>query len=330
MSANSQSGAAPDTEAVPFSRGKFEALPELPRLPHPYAGAATQDVMVESAAFGAVRTRVVSYGRESAPPLLLVHGLMTTSYSWRYLLEPLASHYRLYIPDLPGCGRSRVPSRGRYSGLALASFIGDLQAELGIAGCSVIGNSLGGYLCLQRALQEPRSFDRVVVVHAPALPQARLRALHLALKVPATARALSHVVRRDPLRWAHRNVHYYDESLKSLEEAREYGEPLATKAGTEAFIGYLGDALDPAELAAFVAELERRRDGGQGFPAPLLLVYAREDPMVPPKIGPLLHQLIPDAQYRWLEDSSHFAQVDSPGPLAELATDFLQAGSQGN
>lgn len=309
--------------ARPFRRGPFDALPERPRLPHSYGAAAKEEVVVESAAFGSVPTRVVTYGQETAPPLLLIHGLMTSSYSWRYLLEPLGASHRLYVPDLPGCGESRPLPHRRHSGLALASFIGDLQSRLGIAGCDVVGNSLGGYLCMQRALQEPRSFGRVVVVHAPALPQARLRALHLALKVPGTASALSRVVRRDPLRWAHRNVHYYDESLKSLEEARAYGEPLATKAGAASFIRYLGDALDPAELKGFVAELRRRRGRGQGFPAPLLLIYAREDPMVPPKIGPELHRLVPDAEFHWLENSSHFAHVDSPAPLVELISGFL-------
>jgi pimeloyl-ACP methyl ester carboxylesterase len=314
-----------DPTSTPFRRLPFDALPERPRLPHPYAEAEKEDVVVDSAAFGAVRTRVVTYGRLSAPPLLLVHGLMTSSYSWRYLLEPLASSYRVYVPDLPGCGESEPRPGYRHSGPALAGFIGDLQDRLGIAGCDAIGNSLGGYLCMQRALQQPQSFGRLVVVHAPALPQARLRALHLALKVPGTRSALSRVVRRDPLRWAHRNVHYYDESLKSLEEARAYGEPLADKAGAESFIRYLADALDPQELTNFVAELERRREGGQGFPIPLLLIYARQDPMVPPEIGPKLHRLVPDAEFRWLEDSSHFAQVDSPAPLADLVADFLGA-----
>lgn len=316
-------GRAADTQA-PFRRGKFDELPELPRLPHPYGEAAKEEVVVESTAFGSVQTRVVTYGRETAPPLLLVHGLMTSSYSWRYLLKPLGSKYRLYVPDLPGCGESQPLPDRRHSGLALASFIGDLQTQLGIAGCSAIGNSLGGYLCMQRALQEPQSFDRLVVVHAPALPQARLRALHLTLKVPGTAQALSRVVRRDPLRWAHRNVHYYDESLKSLEEARAYGEPLATKPGAAAFIRYLADALDPKELTEFVKKLEQQRDRAQGFPVPLALIYAREDPMVSPEIGPKLHELIPDAEFHWLENSSHFAHVDSPAPLAALVSNFLR------
>ena len=308
---------------APFQHLPFDSLPDRPRLPHVYRQAQAEDLLVESAAFGAVRTRVMTYGPESAPPLLLVHGLMTSSYSWRYLLASLGSSYRIYAPDLPGCGHSEPTPRHSHSASALAGFLGDLQAQLGIAGCSAIGNSLGGYICMQQALQAPHSFERLVVLHAPALPQARLRALHLALGIPGTAALLGRVVRRDPLRWAHRNVHYYDETLKSLEEAREYGEPLATKAGTESFVRYMADALDPAEMARFAAELEHRRGQDQQFPVPLMLIYAREDPMVAPEIGPKLHDLIPNAEFRWIERSSHFAHVDSPGEVATLVDGFL-------
>jgi pimeloyl-ACP methyl ester carboxylesterase len=306
-------------DRAPFRRGRFEELPERPRISHPYFEAAAEDVVVESAPFGTVRIHVVTYGPDDGPPLLLVHGLMTSSYSWRYVLGPLGDRFRLVVPDLPGCGQSE-PLPGRpHSGAALAAFLGELQERLDIAGCPAVGNSLGGYLCMRRALDEPGSFARLAVIHAPAFPEPRLRALRVATRVPGAKRLLARLARRDPERWAHRNVHYHDESLKSLEEAREYGTPLSTPEGSAAFARYMADALDPRELAAFVAELERR---GR-FPVPLLLLYAREDPMVPPKIGPRLHALVPDAEFHWLEDSSHFAHVDSPDRTVALVTDFL-------
>lgn len=314
---------SPLDASTPFRRGAFADLPERPRVPHPYFEAASEDLVVESRAFGSVCTRVVTHGPATAPPLLLVHGLMTSSYSWRYLLEPLGAEYRLVVPDLPGCGHSQALPERRHSGAALASFVGDLQVRLGIVGCDAIGNSLGGYICLQRALQAPAAFDRLLVLHAPGLPQTRLRALHLALAVPGVGAGLSRVVRRDPQRWAHRNVHYYDESLKSLEEAREYGVPLADKAGAAAFIRYLADSLDPAELRRFVAELEARRDRGEPFPVTTTLAYAREDPMVPPEIGPELHRLLPGSEFRWLEDTSHFAHVDTPAQIVDLSRKFF-------
>ena len=39
-------------------------------------------------------------------------------------------------------------------------------------------------------------------------------------------------------------------------------------------------------------------------------------------IEPKLHALVPDAELHSLKQSSHFAQVDSPAPLAELMTRF--------
>lgn len=309
---------------TPFGQGRFEELPERPRLAHRYYDAETTTVVVGSEPFGEIATHVVLYGPRDAPPLLLIHGLMTTSYSWRYAFEHLGDRFRLVVPDLPGAGRSAVPAAGRrYSAAALATFVGELQAALGIAGCQTVGNSLGGYLCMRAALDDPERFARLAVIHPPALPEPRLVALHVALKLPGVAAVLEHVVRRAPRRWAHKNIRYYDETLKSLEEAREYGAPLASAAGARAFIRYLADALDPRELRAFERELRGRRDVGEGFPVPLMIVYAREDPTVPPKVGRRLAALIPDAQLHWLERTSHFVQVDSPDRLAALLGDFL-------
>jgi pimeloyl-ACP methyl ester carboxylesterase len=256
-------------------------------------------------------------------PLLLVHGYMTSSYSWRYVLEPLGRRFRVIAPDLPGNGRS-APAPGRpQTAAALGTLIGELQEALKIQGCPVVGNSLGGYLCMQRALADPAAFARVAAIHPPGFPELRLRAAEVALHVPGVRAAMSWWIRRDPERWAHRNVHYRDETLKSREETGEYGRPLSTREGVYSFLGALDDTLDPSELGAYVKVLRRRRDAGERFPVPLLLAYAREDPLVPPSTGPKLAELVPDAEFRWLENTSHFAQVDTPVQVSELLIDFL-------
>ena len=264
---------------------------------------------------------VVEHGE--GDPLLLVHGFMTSSYSWRYVLEPLGRRFRLYIPDLPGNGRT-PPAPGRpQTAAALGELLGEIQDALGISGCRAVGNSLGGYLCMQRALADPSAFERLAAIHPPGFPELRLRAAEVALHVPGVRPLMSWWIRRDPERWAHKNVHYRDETLKSREETREYGEPLSTEEGVRSFLAALDDALDPGDLGAYVKTLRRRRDSGEEFPVPLLLAYARQDPMVSPKIGPKLRALVPSAEFDWLDESSHFAQVDTPERVAELLTDFL-------
>ncbi|MGD0525533.1 MAG: alpha/beta hydrolase [Polyangiaceae bacterium] len=294
--------------ASPFSRGPFEALPERPRVAHPYFDTRAEEVPVTTTALGPMRAHVRVHG--SGPPLLLVHGLMTSSYSWRYVLEPLGQRFTLYVPDLPGAGRSDRPLGGPYSPEALVEWLAALQRALGIRGERVIGNSMGGYLCMRLALADPEAISRLVNVHSPGVPEARLRVLGAALAIPGAKAVLARWIRRQPLRWAHANVHYFDESLKSLEEAHEYGDPLATPDGVRAFIKYLGETMAIGPIREFHRQLAERRARGQAFPVPLVHLYARRDPMVPARFGPILAEAT-GAELVWLEQASHFAHVDA-------------------
>jgi pimeloyl-ACP methyl ester carboxylesterase len=306
------------TPPIPFRRGPFEALPREPHRPHRYQALEPRRVRLESAPFGSIEVHYREHG--SGPPLLLVHGLMTSSYSWRYVLDGLGAHFRLVMPDLPGAGRSDKPDRS-YAPAALATAVGEFQRAVGIRGCAAIGNSLGGYLCMRLALEDPGAFSRLVNVHSPGIPELRLHLLHAALSVPGVGRALGWWIRRAPLRWVHRNVHYRDESLKSLEEAHEYGDPLASVAGSRAFVRYLRETVAPGDMAAFVRELEKRRE--TGFPVPLLLVYADRDPMVPPRVGDALRALVPTARFVRMTETSHFAHVDTPERVIAEVLPFL-------
>ena len=309
---------------VPFRRGRFDELPELPRKPHPYFSTASRTITVDSKPFGAVRVHLREHG--AGPPLLLVHGLMTSSYSWRYVLDELGAKFRLFVPDLPGSGESGMPDVP-YTAPAYATFLGELVDALSIRGCAVIGNSLGGHLAMRLALRDPSAMSRLAVIHSPGVPDLRYRALAIASAIPFVKPLVERTILRDPYRWVHRNVHYWDESLKSLEEARAYGKPLSTREGAHAFVRILTEVLRPDAVADFVRMLAERRDRGEGFPVPLAFVYAREDPMVPPRVGEALARLVPSASFSWLEDTSHFAHVDSPERLVASVLPFLVAAN---
>jgi pimeloyl-ACP methyl ester carboxylesterase len=313
---------APPAALVPFRRGRFEALPEQPSRPHPYFTTRVESVPVETPAFGRMTAHVRVHG--AGPPLLLVHGLMTSSYSWRYLLEPLGKHFTLYMPDLPGAGRSDRPLLPAYHPDALADWLGALMKQLGIHGQRVIGNSMGGYLCMRLALRDPGAIARLVNAHSPGVPEWRLYALGALLALPGTRALQLGMMRRQPLRWAHKNVHYWDESLKSLEEAHEYGDPLATPDGGRAFIKYLRETMAVGPVRAFQRELAARKARGEPFPVPLVHIYARHDPMVPPRFGPILAEAT-GAPLIWLDEASHFAHVDAVDRFLPPVLEFLNA-----
>lgn len=301
----------------PFAQGRYDELPALPRAPHPYFSTAARTVQVDSAHFGRIPVHVREHG--DGPPLLLVHGLMTSSYSWRYVLDLLGAHYRLYVPDLPGAGASGKPDVA-YGPEETARFLGELMDALGIRGCPVVGNSMGGYLCMRLALRDPGAMSHLVNIHSPGFRELRLYALRAAMSVPGVQAGLAWFIRRAPLRWAHRNVHYRDESLKSLEEARVYGVPLATREGARAFVRVLADTMAPGPMGPF-----QRRLAAEPFPVPLLLLWARQDPMVPPRFGERFARRIPGAELQWIEDASHFAHVDQPEATAAAILRWLSA-----
>lgn len=305
----------------PFHQLPFDQVPETPPRPHGYAATEALEIAIAWPAGASTRVAVRRLGR--GPPLLLVHGLMTSSYSFRYVFRGLAERFTVYAPDLPGAGRSEKPDTD-YHPEELARAIGALIEALDIRGAAVIGNSMGGYLCMQLALEDPGAISRLVNLHSPGLATPRVWALHATLRLtPGSEWLLGKLIARDPERWVHRNVHYYDETLKSREEHREYAAPLRTRAGVRAFSRNLSETLDPRAMRRFEREL-RRRSGR--FPIPLMLLYAKTDPMVPPEIGRRLARLIPSASLVELERGSHFAHVDAPDLFLGAIEPFLGPG----
>ncbi len=301
----------------PFEQLPFDQVPELPVVPHRWSETRRRDVTIRTAALGETRIAVREYGEGT--PLVLVHGLMTAGYSFRYLLDKLPG-YRLLIPDLPGAGASDHPDVFLGPDVLAEAVIATLDA-LEARGARVVGNSMGGYLCMRAALIDPGAIGRLVNLHSPGVPTGRMRALWWALRLLPGRWAVDRLVRRDPERWVHKNVHYYDESLKSREEHREFAAPLATPAGRRTFHRHLRDALDVRAMGQFVKALRRTT-----FPIPLQLVYAERDPMVPASVGDRLRALVPAAQFVRLAEASHFAHVDAAARFVAAIEPFLSAG----
>lgn len=314
----------------PFEQLPFADVPEVPRVPHPYFDAEARTLRLASRPFGEVdvHVRVMRGARSSPeteprPPLLLVHGLMTTSYSFRYVLGPLAEHFTVYAPDLVGAGRSTMTDAS-YHPDRVAESIGEMIDALGIRGAPCVGNSMGGYLMMRLALRDHTAVSRLVNLHSPGLPTARMHALSAAFSiVPRSPAIVDWLVRRDPERWVHKNVHYYDETLKSREEHREYARPLVAPLGSRALHRFLSETLDVRHMRGFEAELVRAKGV---FPIPLQLVYAERDVMVPSVVGRRMSALLPDAKMVWLKEASHFAHVDAPDAFLRAAVPFLRAG----
>jgi pimeloyl-ACP methyl ester carboxylesterase len=89
----------------------------------------------------------------SGPPLILLHGLLAYSFSWRYTLPALAPYATVYALDLPGAGFSARPRSMDHSMRATARRVLRFVENLGISSFDLLGTSRGGAVAMAAAAQ---------------------------------------------------------------------------------------------------------------------------------------------------------------------------------
>jgi pimeloyl-ACP methyl ester carboxylesterase len=101
----------------------------------------------------------------SRPPLLLVHGFGASTDHWRKTIEGLQDEFEIWAIDLLGFGRSGKPPLA-YSGQLWRDQLHDFIQEVIGQPVVLAGNSLGGYVCLCVAAENPESARGLVLLNS--------------------------------------------------------------------------------------------------------------------------------------------------------------------
>lgn len=132
---------------------------------HPLPGA---DVVVAGVDGAPLRLHLVSHGRAGGPPLLLLHGVPTSSYLWRDVVRDLEHELGCLVPDLVGAGGSERPATRRPYGLdAQARALLRLLDAHGVERFTVAGHGLGGSVAVHLAAFAPERVGGLVLLAAP-------------------------------------------------------------------------------------------------------------------------------------------------------------------
>ena len=110
-----------------------------------------------------IRYRVTGGG----PPVVLVHGWLSSGRIWEPLVGRLAQRFTVYTLDLPGFGESDKPISGygvRYGSRLLYAFC----AHFGLARAAIVGHDVGGAMAVKLAADHPDVVGRIVLVATPA------------------------------------------------------------------------------------------------------------------------------------------------------------------
>lgn len=113
--------------------------------------------------------RLFVFESGSGPPLVLLHGLASSSRYWETNLPVLTRRSHVVAPDLLGFGRSPKPADSPYTPAAhLAALIPELDDRLGRP-CTLVGHSMGAILALHLADARPDLVERLLLVSLPLL-----------------------------------------------------------------------------------------------------------------------------------------------------------------
>ena len=275
-----------------------------------------------------LRTRVlVEGGRvKDREPVLLVHGVGGWAENWRPVMSALASTGRQIIAlDLPGFGESEAPRRVRYFGPDEAFYprfvLGAMDA-LGIERAHIVGNSMGGTIAYMTAVTAPTRTRSVVLV-APGglgrdvaffLRACSLPGFGLVARLPRPRRAA-----RDVLRTC-----FYDAGRITKElydEAERYGNssfPEFVRA-LSAGVGIRG--VRRSLRAAWVARSPL-------YAGPALVVWGREDFVLPLRHLADVQETLPQAQIALIEHCGHMPQAERPEEFLAATLPFLDRAEQ--
>jgi pimeloyl-ACP methyl ester carboxylesterase len=210
---------------------------------------------------------------EAGPPILLVHGLGGCWQNWLENIPGLARRHRVVALDLPGFGRSPLPtwsltieSHGRV--------VLDFARRLGLEGGAIVGNSMGGFVGAEAVIRSAEAFERLVLVAAAGISHAQMRtgpaltaARMTAVLSPAFFRLEDQVLRRPRLRLGIFGAVFYNPLKLRTELLWEFASGAGKEGVMPAVQGMIGyDFLDRLGTVE----------------TPTLIVWGRHDRIVPP------------------------------------------------
>lgn len=99
--------------------------------------------------------------------IMLVHGFGDSGLSWTFFARIFRDgDYRVIIPDLLGFGRSARPAAADYRYAAQSKRLFALLASLKVSSVHLVGNSMGGGVVAQMALEQPQQVASLTLMDA--------------------------------------------------------------------------------------------------------------------------------------------------------------------
>jgi pimeloyl-ACP methyl ester carboxylesterase len=249
-------------------------------------------------------------------PILFVHGLAGCWRNWLENLPHFGRTHRAIALDLPGFGHSPMPS-WPIDMPAYGQLIHDFCEKLGIDRvAALVGNSMGGFVSTEAAIEDPKRFERLVLVSAAGISFAEAQGRRPEAMVSvfeATVPFLSGPHRTFLTRPGGRKV--------------AFGRIVRNPNGLRPEL--LQEQMEPGLRSPGFAEAIRAIGGYDTrhrlpeIEVPTLVVWGLNDQIVPVEAAIGYHRLIPGSRLEIYERTGHLPQLERPARFNALLDEFL-------
>lgn len=237
-------------------------------------------------------------------PLLILHGELGVP-GWLSAYAQLAQHFTVYVPSLPGFGQSARPDwiiSVRDLAAWVTWFVRDLKLPQPLP---VIGSSLGGWVAAEIATVNPGLFTKMVLVGAAGLK-------------PDEGQVWDYFMHSNKEAFAQA---FFDPA-NAPEYARYYGDGWTREDELQAEVN--------REMAARLVWKPYMRSHTLlallgGITTPTLVVWGRQDAIIPLNVCQGYVRAIPGARAHVLDRCGHLPEMEQPEAFVSAVREFLTA-----
>jgi pimeloyl-ACP methyl ester carboxylesterase len=245
--------------------------------------------------------------------IVLLHGFLSSTFSYRRLIPFLNQDYQVISVDLPPFGKSGKSHRFTYSYKNLASTVIALMEELNIENPIFIGHSMGGQIVLNILNLQPDIDQKAVLLCSSGYSKRSNLPLIFTSYIPFFHLYVKFWLARSGVKKNLQNV-VYDHTL----------------INDEMLYGYLQPFLED-EIFIALTRMIRDREGDLSAKelsqvhTPCLLIWGEHDKVVPLHIGKRLRTDLKKSELVVLKDTGHLVPEERPEEVYQHIQRFLKA-----
>jgi pimeloyl-ACP methyl ester carboxylesterase len=242
----------------------------------------------------------------SGPNLILLHGLGGSSQGWQFNIGPLAEKYHVFVPDQIGFGKSDKPLVN-YRIRTYVDFLDQFCKQLKIERPTLIGNSMGGWIAAIYAATYPDRVDKLVLADAAGYAPPKDFDTRAFYGLNPTTRA----------------------EMKVLVSKVFYNKAFLSDAAIDQSMAARFGAGDGYTIKSITESIIRGEDFiddvVKSIKTPTLIVWGREDGLVPLSDGERFHKDIAGSTLIVFDQCGHVPNIEKAGEFNAAVIKFLGA-----